>query len=172
MKKIVTLLIAVGSFVAVHAQKSKDEARGIILGGGSNSGGTSSRQGRDVILGGGNDNTGNYPTYPNSYPGTNGSRQSQVDQVNREYDSKIYSIRNNGTLTQSEKERMIRQLEKDRAQRIKEINNYSNRNYSNRNYSKGGKNCDDRNESKSNNGKHKGWSQGKGNQKKHKGYDD
>jgi hypothetical protein len=172
MKKIITLLIAAGSFVAVHAQKSKDEARGIILGGGSNSGGgTSSRQGRDIILGGGNDNTANYPnypTYPNSYPGTNGSRQAQVDQINREYDAKIYSIRNNGTLTQSEKERMIRQLEKDRQQRINEISRNSGKGYSKR-----GKNCDDdRYESKSNNGKHKGWSQGKGNQKKFKGYDD
>src|SRR5215212_8586319 len=153
MKKILTLLIAAGAFVAVNAQSSKDEARRVILGGGSNSGGNTSKQGRDVILGGGgNDNT---RTYPNSYPG-NSSRQAQIDQVNREYDAKIYSIRNNGTLTQAEKERMIRQLEKDRAKRIKEIDQYSG-------YGKNGKRYDDdddRYEGRHDNGKHKGWTIG------------
>jgi hypothetical protein len=163
MKKIITLLIAAGAFVAVHAQTSRDEARRVILGGGN--GDNSSTRGRDVILGGGNDNT---RTYPNSYPGNTGSRQAQIDQVNREYDAKIYSIRNNGTLTQSEKERMIRQLEMDRARRIREINQYSNRSYGSK-----GKNHGDEYEERHDNGKHKGWTKGKGNQNKNKhGYRD
>ena len=170
MKKILTLLIAAGAVVAVNAQTSRDEARRIILGDGSNSGGkNSSTKGRDVILGGGG--SGNDTrTYPNSYPGTN-SRQSQIDQINREYDAKIYSIRANSHLSEAEKERAIRQLENDRKQRIREINQYSN---SNSNRYKNGKNhgsCDD---DRHDNGKHKGWTNGKGNQKKNKnkGYDD
>src|SRR4051812_21052953 len=109
MKKILTLLIAAGAVVAVNAQTSRDEARRVILGDGSNSGGkNSSTKGRDVILGGGSGN--DTRTYPNSYPGTN-SRQSQIDQINREYDAKIYSIRANSHLSEAEKERAIRQLE-------------------------------------------------------------
>ena len=141
MKKILTLLIAAGAFVSVQAQISKEEARRVILGGG-NGGGTNNPSGgnRDVILGGGNDN-GNYPTYPNSYP--SGDRQSQADQVNREYDNKIQSIRNNSYLSYEEKQRAIRQLEKDRQKRLKQINSsYNNGDYNN---------------NRGNNGKHKGW---------------
>jgi hypothetical protein len=154
MKKIITLLMAAGAFVAVNAQTSKEEARRVVLGGSKNGDGNTSTRNRDVILGGGNNGNENTRTYPNSYP-NNGSRQSEIDRVNRDYDSKIYSIRNNGTLTQSEKERMIRQLEKDRDKKIKAIN-------SDNNYGK---------KSKGNNGKHKGWTKGKGNQKKNKDRD-
>jgi hypothetical protein len=152
MKKMLTLMIAAVSFVAVHAQTSKDEARKVILGQPKDNGaGTPSQQGRDIILGGGN-NTGNNPNYPNN-PNSNypyGSRQAQIDQVNREYDAKVYSIRNNGTLTAAEKERMIRQLEKDREAKIRRINSYGKK------------------DEKHDNGKHKGWTKGKGNAGKHK----
>src|SRR4051812_13989843 len=158
MKKMLTLLFVSVSFVAVHAQTSKDEARKVILGQPKDNGGsTPSQQGRDIILGGGN-NSGNYPNYPNN-PNSNyphGSRQAQIDQVNREYDAKVYSIRNNATLTQAEKERMIRQLEKDRAAKIRKINSYDK------------KDCDGRDEERHDNGKHKGWTKGKGNEGKHK----
>ena len=161
MKKIITLLIAVGAFVAVNAQTSKEEARRVVLGGSKDGNGNTSTKGRDVILGGGNNGNENTRTYPSSYPNS-GSREAEIDRVNREYDNKIYSIRNNGTLTQSEKERMIRQLEKDRDKKIKAIN-------SDKTYGKKSKdyNDDDR-DGKSNNGKHKGWTKGKGNQKKNK----
>ncbi|MGZ5189815.1 MAG: DUF1542 domain-containing protein [Flavisolibacter sp.] len=169
MKKILTLLIAAGAFVAVNAQTSKEEARKVVLGGGKNGDGNTSTRNRDVILGGGNNGSENSRTYPNSYPNS-GSRQAQIDQVNREYESKINSIRNNGTLTQDEKQRMIRQLEKDRAKKIKAIN-------SNNSYGKKSKKYhdddddDDRYKKKGNNGKHKGWTKGKGNQKKYKDRD-
>lgn len=148
MKKILTLLIAVGAVATLHAQ-SREETRRVILGG-SKDNGTYGGGNRDVILGGGNNN-GQYPTYPNngSY---GGSRQAQVDQVNREYDAKIYSIRNNPNLTYAEKERMIRQLERDRQRRIDQISRQNNR-YDN---------YDDRYERRDN-GKHKGWYKGKGN---------
>ena len=55
MKRMLTLFFALGAFVAVQAQTSKEEARRVILGQGKNgSGGSTSTQGRDVILGGGN----------------------------------------------------------------------------------------------------------------------
>src|SRR5215203_839470 len=155
MKQLITLLIAAAAFVSVHAQSSKDEARKVILG--QEKGGSStSRNDRDIILGGGNET--NYPnSYPNNYP--NGSRQAEVDQVNREYDAKIRSIQNNRTLSQAEKDRMIRQLEQDRASRIRRIN--QNEDYS---YGKKGKDYE-----KSNNGKHLGWEKGKGNPHKNGG---
>lgn len=166
MKKLITLLLATGVFSAVHAQTSKEEARGIILGqekGGNNN--STSRNGRDVVLGGGNERT--YPnSYPNNYP--SGSRQAEINRVNREYDAKIWSIRNNNTLSTEEKARMIRQLEQDKARRIRQIN--GNDSYG---YEKKGKKYDDDNYGKSygktNNGKHLGWEKGKGNPHKNGG---
>lgn len=164
MKKLITLLLATGAFATVHAQTSKEEARRIILGQekGNNS---TSPNGRDVVLGGGNERT--YPdSYPNNYP--SGSRQAEIDRVNREYDAKIWSIRNNNTLSSEEKARMIRQLEQDKARRIRQIN--GNDRYSGK---KGKKYDDDDNYGKrygkTNNGKHLGWEKGKGNPHKNGG---
>jgi len=161
MKQMITLLIAVFAIVSLYAQTSKDEARRVILGQGKGNTSTSGN-GRDVILGGGN----NPNTYPTSYPGypSSGSRQAQVDQVNREYDAKIWSIRNNRTLSEAEKDRMIRQLEQDRQRRLQEISR--NGSYG---YSKNAKHHDDDDgdeddrKGKGNNGKHLGWEKGKGN---------
>jgi hypothetical protein len=158
MKKIITLLLAAGAFITVHAQTSKDESRKVILGqpkNGNGDNGTTSRQGRDVILGGGNDDGRNSPTYP----GSTSSKQARIDQVNREYDAKIYSIRTNSTLSQAEKDRIIRDLEKERARKIKQVNGDD----------RGRSNNKDK-KYKSNNGKHKGWEKGKGN--KHRDRDD
>ena len=150
MKKIITLLIAAGTFVTLHAQTSKEEARRVVLGEPKNGTSTPSRSGRDVVLGG--DNTRTNPNNRN-YP--YGSREAQSEQINREYDAKINSIRNNVYLSQSEKQKMIAQLEKDRAKKLRELNN---------NYK--GKKYDD--EDHHDNGKHKGWEKGKGNQGKDK----
>ena len=157
MKKFITFLIALGAFVSVQAQTSREEARRVILGQPKNTD-NGSRNDRDVILGG-NSRT-DYPTYP-------GGSSTQVDQINRDYDNKIQSVRNNPYLSQAEKDRMIQQLERDRQRRIREINNSNN----------GGRyNDDDRYDNKkykkhkSNNGKHKGWTKGKGN--KHRDRDD
>lgn len=146
MKKILTLLLAAGAFAtAAHAQTSREEARRVILGGGNGSptsGG--SGNGRDVILGGGNGD--NSRTYPGDYPNS-GSRQAEIDRINRDYEAKIQSIRNNPYLSYEEKERAIRQLEKDRQRRINSLHGDYDRNgdYNDRDY--------DRHD----NGKHKGW---------------
>ncbi|MGZ3950781.1 MAG: DUF1542 domain-containing protein [Flavisolibacter sp.] len=170
MKTIITLLITVFAIGSLHAQSNKDEARRVILGQGKGNP-TTSGNGRDVILGGGN-NGNTYPTsYPNNYPNS-GSRQAQVDQVNREYDAKIWSIRNNRTLTPEEKDRMIRQLEQDRQRRIQQINRNGNYGYQNKGKKDRDDDDDDRYErkEKGNNGKHSGWEKGKGNP--HKSNDD
>lgn len=143
MKQILTLLLAVGFFTVAQAQTSRDEARRVILGGSSGSG-TNGSNGRDVILGGGN-NGESYP-YPGTYP-TSGSRESRIDQINRDYDKKIQSIRNNPYLNNEEKQRMIRQLEKDRQSRIRQLGNYGDRDYDDDRY----------NNNRKDNGKHKGW---------------
>jgi hypothetical protein len=149
MKKVLTLLLIGGAIITVQAQ-SKEETRRVILGDGN--GNTAKNggygNGRDVILGGGNNN-GSYPTYPgNNYPSGNNNRQYQIDQVNRDYDAKIQSIRNNPYLSYDEKNRAIRQLERDRQQRIAQINNaYNGRN----------DRYNDRPNQPHDNGKHKGW---------------
>lgn len=143
MKQILTLLLTVGFFTAAQAQTSREEARRVILGGGSGSG-TNGSNGRDVILGGGN-NGESYP-YPGTYP-TSGSRESRIDQVNRDYDNKIQSIRNNPYLSNEEKQRTIRQLERDRQSRIRQLGNYGGRGYDDDRYNK----------TRKDNGKHKGW---------------
>ena len=150
MKRILTLLIAVGLVAGASAQTSKEEARRVILGGGNKNGGNNpSERSRDVILGDRDNDNNNRRTYPNSYPNSG----SRADQINREYDIKINSIRNNPNLSQSEKQRIIRELEADRARKLRQAGNYGN---NNRDYKKDKKH-------KSNNGKHKGWTKGKGN---------
>ena len=154
MKRLLTLLIAVGSVGALNAQDSREEARRIILGepsGSRGSGGTANRGGRDIILGGGGNNDSR--TYPS------GNRSGDV---NRDYETKVNSIRNNPHLSRAEKERMIRQLDNDRARKHRSDNGRKD------GYGYGRDKA-----YKSNNGKHKGWTKGKGNQKKYKHrYDD
>jgi hypothetical protein len=160
MKKIITLFLAITSVAAVHAQDAKrEEARRIILGEGSKKQEQRRNENpRDVINGG--NNGGDEGTYPNG-----GSREARIDAINRDYDAKIYSVRNNPSLSAEEKEKAIRFLEKDRARKIKQVNkNNRDRNDDDDRY--------DKKDKKENKGKHKGWTKGKGHQKnKHKGHD-
>ncbi len=151
MKKILTLLIAAGAFGTLHAQ-TREETRRVILGENKENGTYNDRNNRDVVYGPGDDDR-----YPNN--GSYGNRQYQLDQVNREYDNKIYSIRNNRYLNNSEKERAIRQLERDRQQRLAQISRgYNNRD---RRYD------DDWN--RDDNGRHKGWAKKNKNKRWKKG---
>lgn len=176
MKKIITLFFCVGTASMAFAQTSdKDEARRVILsGGGAKKTDNDTRNSRDIILGGDRrvyderDRNTNYP-YPGNYP-TSGSGQSQIDQVNRDYDAKIRSIRNNNQLSNAEKERIIRDLNNDRARVIRQINGrYENsRRYEDRRDRR--YDDDDRKKYKSNNGNHYGWEKGKGNPHKSGNY--
>lgn len=174
MKKIITLLLCTGVFASTFAQTSSEESRRIILGrksGGSTSGtGTQSTDPRDVILG--RDDRRVEDSRGTRYP--SGSREEQINQVNREYDYKIQSIRNNPSLSEAEKERMIRQLNADRTRRIREINGRSqNRTDRNRKYDRNDRDDDDdyrdNKKNKGNNGNHYGWEKGKGNPHKNGG---
>lgn len=141
MKKILTLLIAAGSFVSIHAQ-SREESRRVILGDPKDNS-IYGNNDRDVVYR--RDRNDRYPVHTNNAYG----RQYRIDQVNREYDSKIYSIRNNRYLSSREKTRMIRQLEMDRRNKINDIN---------RRYDNDYKRYDDNDRyDRHDNGKHKGW---------------
>ncbi len=154
MKKIITLLIAAGAFASVNAQSTKDEARKVILGGDKKTGSDNTTRGRDVILGGDNGTT--------RYPGSSTSKQAEIDRVNREYDAKIISIRNNPNLSTEEKDRIIRDLENQRKREIKKINGRYDGDDNDRKTHKNKK-------AKSDNGKHLGWEKGKGNPHKNGG---
>lgn len=149
MKKILTLLIATGAFATLHAQ-SREENRRVVLGDRNENGTYSGRNERDVVLG-----RGSTERYPNGTYSSN--RQYEIDRVNRDYNEKINSIRNNRYLSNAEKERAIRDLERDRQRRIEQINrNYNDRDdrYDrNDRYDRG----DHARYAKGNNGKHKGW---------------
>ena len=160
MKKFITLLFAVGALTtSAFSQSKAEESRRVILG---KEGGSTANKDRernsdgsviDKILGrGSRDNDTRYPD------GTNGSREAQIDQVNREYDAKIASIRNNPNLSTEEKQRIIRRLEAERAQKIRDIN---------RRYDGSDRDDDDYNDDKrykrKGNGKKLGWEKGVGN---------
>jgi hypothetical protein len=151
MKKIITLLLALGSIIGVQAQTSKEEARRVILGQPKSSPQSSPSQNpRDVILGGGN--SGSTST---------GSREAEIDQVNREYDAKIRAVRANPLLSQANKDIRIRELEEERARRIREINSrYGTSSSGKYKY---------KSKHKGNNGKHLGWEKGVGNPHKNGG---
>lgn len=162
MKKVITLLLMVSTVASANAQtSSQEESRRVVLGTGGNDSRTERNSPIDVILGRDRrveDSRGT--RYPN---GTYGTREQQIDQVNREYDRKIYSIRNNRELSAAEKERMIRQLENDRARRIREINNrYSGDRRDDRRYDDNDDYKKDK-RYKKDNGNHYGWEKGKGN---------
>ena len=171
MKQLVTLALSfliIGTGFA-QTQAEREEARRIILG--QQKGSTpGSKESRDVILGG--DNRRIYDErYPENHPNGSSSRSAEIERVNREYDSKIQSIRYNNSLSADEKERIIRQLESDRRKRINAINKYYNEDRKrNKKYNDDDDDDDDNGRKyKGNNGKHLGWEKGKGNQKKRRG---
>lgn len=77
MKKFLTLLIAAGCFIAVHAQNPRNEARRVILGRG---------------------NQGNYPVYsdgyPRNYPYINKKQRERRREINEyAYQRRMYGRR-------------------------------------------------------------------------------
>ena len=144
MKKTITLLFAVGTFASSFAQsRTIDRTKEIIT-----------KEPRT---------TGSYPDdrrvgdeTSTRYPTSSTTREAEINDINRYYDSKIRTVRANPILSAAEKERRIRELEYERAQKIREINNrYYGNNTSSKNKKGYGKN--------NNPGKHLGWEKGKGN---------
>lgn len=146
MKKIIILLVMFGAFATSYAQsRTIDKAKEVITKEPRNT--TSNPNDRKV-----------YGESDSRYPTNSTSKQAEIDEVNRTYDAKIKTVKVNPLLSTAEKERRIRDLEYERAQRIREINNryYGNNNTSSKKNGKGyGK--------YNNPGKHLGWEKGKGN---------
>lgn len=175
MKRIVTLLIAASAFSISFAQSDDmEEARRVVLGEKKDSRSTyPSDNSKDVVLGR-NDRRiydRRDTRYPNRYPTS--SRTSKAERIDREYDAKIRSIRNNPHLSSSEKERIIRGLQNERARKLREVNGdnrrYNDRRYQERDHDRRDKDYKDydkkynKKKYKGNNGKHLGWKKGKGN---------
>lgn len=147
MKKIITLLITFGAFAVSFAQsRTIDKAKEVIT-----------KEPRTT--------TGTYPNdkkndddHASRYP-TSSSRDAEINDINRHYESKMDAVRKNPLLSSDQKEKRIRELEYERAQKVREINR---RYYGNDGKNKGnGKNKAYR--KKDNSGKHLGWEKGRGN---------
>ena len=149
MKKIITVLITFGAFATSFAQSPTiDKAKEIITKEPRNTTGTYPNDKRV-----GDDNASRYPT--------SSSREAEINDINRHYESKIEAVRRNPILSSEEKETRIRELEYERAQKVREIN----RRYSGDNtYSKNKDKSKQKDYGKKDNpGKHLGWEKGKGN---------
>jgi hypothetical protein len=162
MKRITTLLIAAFTLsIAAQAQTTEEEARRVVLG--QKKDRSKPREDRDA-----ESRRNDGPVYEDNRRNTSGSREAEVDRINREYDYKIQSIRDNNALTREEKQRIITDLNREREKEIRRVNARSrDRDYDDRNDDDDRDKDDDRNKKnkkyKSNRGKHKGWEKGKGN---------
>ncbi|RYZ60516.1 MAG: hypothetical protein EOO14_07245 [Chitinophagaceae bacterium] len=122
MKKILTLLFAVGAITLTQAQSSRSYP---------NDRNTT----RDVILGDrnegnkGNDRNNRNDRYDNRYENNNRyaysfsarERDKQVDRINKEYDKKIRQVERDRRLRSSEKSYKLRQLEGERREEIRQV---------------------------------------------------
>ena len=113
MKKIFTLLVAVGFITAINAQTSSRNR---------DNRDTRDQQtdqrvnNKDFNVGDGRyDNDDRY----NNTGSYNGNIKMQIAQVNRKYDFKIQKVRNDHFIRRNEKMRMIRSLEAQRQQEIR-----------------------------------------------------
>lgn len=152
MKQLFSLLVLFAFTATTYAQSNEEKierSRDVILGGDRRT--SDADRSRDVILG--------------RRTNDRGINNSSSTEINREYDRKIRQVRNNPDLTRAEKERIIRRMEQERKDRLR---NADNRRYDrNRDRDRDYRNSKNK-KVKGNNGKHLGWEKGKGNQKKNK----
>ena len=122
MKKIFTLLVAVGFLTAMNAQTgSRDRDNRDARDQQTNQRGNNSK---DVVVNNGRyDNDDRYDN-AGSY---NGNIRMQIAQVNRKYDFKIQKARNDYFMRRNEKMRVIRSLEAQRQQEIRMLNARNNK---------------------------------------------
>lgn len=108
MKKIFTLLFAVGLFTMANAQPGQRNDR---------------NNDRDVVkvVVTDNDPFDRDHRYGNSTFGNERRMREQIAQVNREYDFKIRKVKNNFFLNRWEKQRQIRFLENQRDHEIRMV---------------------------------------------------
>jgi hypothetical protein len=114
MKKIFTLLVAVGFITAINAQtgsRTRDNRD-------TRDQQTDQRgNNRDVVVNDGRyDNNDRFDNNVGSY---NGNIKMQIAQINRKYDFKIDRVKDDFSMRRYEKMRMIRSLEEQRQQEIR-----------------------------------------------------
>jgi hypothetical protein len=117
MKKIFTLLFAVGFLTAVNAQPGSRDNRQYNQGNDQPNGQWDKSNGRDVAAN--NDRYGNDDRYDKGYGSYGRDREMQLDRINRKYDFKIQQVRNDFFMRRYEKRRVISSLEEQRQQEIR-----------------------------------------------------
>jgi hypothetical protein len=162
MKKLLALLLAVSCLSVTYAQSSAEKAKRVIRG--ERRDYDPDNNSRDVVIGG-----NRRPVYDDRDYRSGSSSRAAID---REYDAKIRYVQNNHKLRRTEKNRIIRELEVERARRIADLNNSYGYNRNDRRYAERSgedrrfdddKRYNKKNQYKGNNGKHLGWQKGKGN---------
>jgi len=115
MKKIFTLLVAVGFLTAMNAQTDSRDSRDNRNNRQNDQRGNNNS--KDVVVNNGRyDNDDRYDNNVGSY---NGNIRMQIAQVNRKYDFKIQRVKNDYFMRRYEKMRVIRSLEAQRQQEIR-----------------------------------------------------
>ena len=114
MKKIFTLLFALGLLTAINAQSRSRDIRDNRNN--QQSGQWGNNRDKDVV--GNNTRYDNVDRYDNNLGSYNGNIKMQIAQINQKYDFKIQRVRNDFFMRRFEKMRMIRSLEAQRKQEI------------------------------------------------------
>jgi hypothetical protein len=115
MKKLFTLLLAVGFLTAINAQTGSRDNRDNRNSQQNGQWGNDNRN--DVGIN--NSQYDNNDHYDNNFGSYNGSIKMQIAQVNRKYDFKIQQVKYDRFMRRSEKMRVIRSLEAQRQQEIR-----------------------------------------------------
>jgi hypothetical protein len=113
MKKLFTLLFALGTITAVSAQSShrESDSRNVVL------------QKAPVY-----DDRNDHSFGSNDRNSSNFGRDQEIDRINRFYDSKIQSVQWNRRMRQSEKNREIRSLQQQKSQALRDVQDKYSRN--------------------------------------------
>jgi len=114
MKKIFTLLFAIGFLTAINAQSRSSDIRDNRDN--QQSGQWGNNRSNDVV--GNNNPYDNGYRYDNNFGSFDGNIKMQIAQINRKYDFKIQSVRNDFFMRRVEKMRMIHLLEVQRKREI------------------------------------------------------
>lgn len=117
MKRIITLLFAAALVVPALAQNGYPQDKGYNNG-----------NGRDIVF---NDGPGRgNDRFADGYYFSKQEKDYQLMKINREYDQRISAVRNRMFMNRYKKEMMIRQLEDQRRDEIRRINDkfYSKKN--------------------------------------------
>jgi DNA-binding helix-hairpin-helix protein with protein kinase domain len=113
MKKIFTIILAVGTVTFASAQSSSHDGKWS-----SNDKGSS----RDMVLGNHNSNEYKSNSYNyNPFSFSTGDRDEQIQRINREFDQKITEVKWDRHLRSRQKTKQITMLEKQRDEQIRQI---------------------------------------------------